>query len=91
MNGKKAKQIRQEAARAASEVMGQIKITIFGDGRVQVAGFPNNLPSAMSFMAAGTAQLAMHFANAAKLGNMDDEFNIEAPRIVTPPPGTQIH
>ena len=78
-NGNKLKQ----GMKAGNMYAVKIIITLTQDGRVSVAGFPNNLHQAMGLIDAAKTAVVKHFIEKANAGNLDENGNINE-RIIKP-------
>ena len=83
MSEKTAKAQRREAKVQTAQMIQQMQVTAFSDGRMEVQGIPRNYKIAMSMLAGITDVITSFFIQSAKEGRLDNG-KVEAPLIYKP-------
>lgn len=84
MSERKAKEVRRNGNGEKPKI--QVTISVYGNGRVEVSGFPLSHNLCMDIMHAGLRRAESFFLQAAKDGNLDEQNNYQPPKIIQPHP-----
>lgn len=58
MSGKRAKKLRSIQKEMANQLRYNVNIKVYGDGRIEVSGFPVNFMAAMNIMNSGVVKVS---------------------------------